>query len=113
MVQMVAINAEKFKKITRISEEVEPYIKDIIRDSNESNCPYKMLREGSIQSNEAKIAVTKVTRILYQRGLLNKMNLSLGDDEVLGTIWYAFGYWGGQTLNKHGNEICSCNKRCY
>ena len=110
---MVAISAEKFKRITRIQNEVEPYIMDIIRDSNESNCPYKMLKEGSIQSSRAKEAVTKVTRILYQRGLLNKMNLSLADDEVLGTIWYAFGYWGGQTLNKHGSEICSCDNRCY
>jgi hypothetical protein len=110
---MAAISAEKYKKITGISDEVEPYIMNIIKDSNESNCPYRIIMEGKLKSNEAKEAVTKVTRVLYQQGLLSKINLSLADDEALGTIWYAFGYWGGQTLNKHGDEICSCNDRCY
>ena len=110
---MVAISSDTIKKIMAISEDVEPHIMNIIKGSDESNCPYKMLMEGSLKSYEAKEAVTKVTRVLYQQGLLNKMDLSLADDKALGTIWYAFGYWGGKTLDKHGNDICACTNRCY
>ncbi len=110
---MVAISSDTIKKIMAISEDVEPHIMDIIKRSDESNCPYKMLKEGSLITNKAKEAVTKVTRVLYQQGLLNKMDLSLADDKALGTIWYAFGYWGGKTLDKHGNDICACTNRCY
>jgi hypothetical protein len=110
---MAAISAEKYKKISGISDEVEPFIKNIIKNSNESNCPYKIIMEGKLKSVEAKEAVTKVTRILYQQGLLSKINVSLADEGALSTIWYAFGYWGEKTLNKHADEICSCNNRCY
>lgn len=110
---MVAVGYDKIKKIMAISEEVEPHIKEMIRDSNEVNCPYRMIKEGNLESNEAKLAFTNVTRILYQEGLLNKMNLSLEDDKAINTIWYAFGYWGGKTINKFGNDICMCNKKCY
>jgi hypothetical protein len=110
---MVALSSDSIEKIMAISDDVEPYIVNIIKESDESNCPYKIVMEGSLGSNEAKDAVTRVTRVLYQQGLLNRMDLSLADDEALSTIWYAFGYWGGKTLNKHGNKICTCRNKCY
>jgi hypothetical protein len=110
---MAAISSETIKKIMAISDDVEPHIMDIIKGSDESNCPYKMVMKGDHSSDEATEAVTRVTRILYQKGLLNKMDLSLADDRALGTIWYAFGYWGGKALDKHGNDICTCSDRCY
>jgi hypothetical protein len=110
---MVAMGYDKIRKIMAISEDVEPYIKELIKDSDESNCPYKMVREGNLDSDEAKEAFTHVTRILYQEGLLNRIGLSLEDDMAANTIWYAFGYWGGKTINKYGNDICLCNEKCY
>lgn len=110
---MVALSSDSIEKIMAISDDVEPYIVDIIKDSDENNCPYKIVMKGNLKTEEAKEAVTKVTRVLYQQGLLNRMDLSLADDEALSTIWYAFGYWGGRTLNKHGNKICACTNKCY
>ena len=110
---MVAVGYDKIRKIMAISEDVEPHIKELIRESDESNCPYRMIREGNLESAEAKAAFTHVTRILYREGLLNKIGLSLEDDKAMNTIWYAFGYWGGKTINKYGNDICLCNEKCY
>ena len=110
---MVAIEAKTLQKIRSIQDEVEPHIVDMIKCSDESNCPYKMLKTGDYQSADAKNAVTKIARMLYKTGLLTKLDVSLSDDEAFDTLLYAFGYWGGQTLYRHGNDICRCQDRCY
>lgn len=110
---MVAVGYDKIRKIMAISDDVEPHIKELIRVSDETNCPYKMIRDGNLDSDVAKEVFTHVTRILYKEGLLNRIGLSLEDDMALNTIWYAFGYWGGKTVNKFGDDICLCNEKCY
>ena len=110
---MVAIEAKVLKKIKSVQGEVEPHIVNMIKRSNERNCPYKVLKMGDYESEDAKDAVTKIARMLYKSGLLTKLNMSLADDEAFDTLLYAFGYWGGQTLYRHGSEICQCQERCY
>ncbi|UCF07946.1 MAG: hypothetical protein JSW28_09955 [Thermoplasmata archaeon] len=110
---MVAIDKSMLDKIRLFQDEVEPHIVDMIKCSDESNCPYKVMRGGDTESWEMRDAVTKIARMLYKTGLLTKMNLSLSDDGAIDTLLYAFGYWGGQTLHKYGDDICHCNDRCY
>lgn len=110
---MVAIGAETIRKIKKSQNVVEPHIIDMIRSSDESNCPFRLLREGYPDTDETREIVTKVARMLYQNDLLNKLGISLSKEEAYDTILYAFGYWGGKTLYKHGNEICRCKDRCY
>jgi hypothetical protein len=110
---MVAISSEKLKSIMTIEKDVEPYLLGLILGSDRSHCPFRMLREGNPNSHEVKEAVTDFTRMLYQKDLLSKLSLSLADKEAYKTIWYAFGYLGGQTINKHGNWLCSCSDRCH
>ena len=112
-IAMVAIEAKMLKKIKSVQGEVEPHIVDMIKCSDEGNCPYKVLKMGDYESEDAKDAVTKIARMLYKTGLLTKLNMSLADDEAFDTLLYAFGYWGGQTLYRHGNEICQCQNKCY
>ena len=110
---MVAIEAKMLKKIKLVQGEVEPHIVDMIKYSDEGNCPYKALGMGDYESEDAKEAVTKIARMLYKTGLLTKLNMSLADDEAFDTLLFAFGYWGGQTLFRHGSDICQCQNRCY
>ncbi len=110
---MVAVDKKTIQRIKSAQNEVEPLIVDMIKDSDESDCPYGVMKKGEFESPEMKKAMTKVARMLYQAGLLNKLDLSLSNDEAYDTLIYAFGYWGGKTLFKHGNDICKCEKRCY
>ena len=110
---MVAIKAKTLKKIKAVQGEVEPHIVDMIKCSDEQSCPYKVLKLGNYESEEAKNAVAKIARMLYKTGLLTKLDMSLADDEAFDTLLYAFGYWGGQTLYRHGSDICQCQERCY
>jgi hypothetical protein len=67
---MVAIKAKTLKKIKAVQGEVEPHIVDMIKCSDEGNCPYKVLKKGDYESEDAKDAVTKIARMLYKTGLL-------------------------------------------
>ena len=113
LIRMVAISEETVQRIRQAQEEVEPLIVNLIQQSDEGSCPYKVIREGDIDSKEMKDAVTKVARLLYKNGLLNKLSLSLSNEEAYDTLLYAFGYWGGNTLFRHGENICKCRDRCY
>ncbi|UCE73176.1 MAG: hypothetical protein JSV56_09050 [Methanomassiliicoccales archaeon] len=110
---MAAIAAKKLKKIRLIENEVEPYIINMIKGSDESNCPYKTWKEGNLESNETKEVLAKVARMLYRHDLLSKMSISLSDETAYDTLFYAFGYWGMRTLYKHHNEICLCENKCF
>ena len=110
---MVAVEKSIIERIKNAQSEVEPLIVDMIKGSGGQNCPYGVMKKGELESPEMKEAVTKVARMLYQAGLLNKLDISLSNDEAYDTLIYAFGYWGGKTLHKHGNSICKCENRCY
>ena len=110
---MVAIADGTLQKIKNAHGEVEPLIMEMIKGSNESNCPYKLMKEGDPESKETKEAVARVARMLYKHGLLNKLGISLSSGQAFDAVLYAFGYWGGRTLYKHGNEICGCPNKCY
>ena len=69
--------------------------------------------DGESKSSETKGVITAVARMLYKNNLLDKLDLSLSNEESYDTLVYAFRYWGGNTLNKHGNEICTCKDKCY
>ncbi|UCE39426.1 MAG: hypothetical protein JSW00_09450 [Thermoplasmata archaeon] len=110
---MVALKADTVSKIETAQNEVEPHIIDMIKHSDESNCPFKLLSISDSKSNETKDAVTSVARMLYKNKLLPKLNISLSNEESYDTLVYAFKYWGANTLSKHGNKICTCEKKCY
>lgn len=110
---MVAISADTIRKIKTVQIAVEPHIVDMIRDSDEANCPYRLLREGYPETVETKEIVTKVARMLYKNNLLSELDISLSNEESYNTLLYAFGYWGGKTLYKYGNDICRCDNKCY
>ncbi len=110
---MVAVRADTISKIETAQKVVEPMIIDMIKSSNETNCPYRLLKDGKPESTESKGVITAVARMLYKNNLLDKLNLSLSNEESYDTLVYAFRYWGGNTLNKHGNEICTCKDKCY
>jgi hypothetical protein len=110
---MVAVRLDAISKIETAQKAVEPMIMDIIRSSNETNCPFRVLNQGKPESSETKGVITAVARMLYKNNLLDKLDLSLSNEESYDTLIYAFRYWGGNTLNKHGNEICTCKDRCY
>jgi len=113
MIAMVAVDAKTVQKIKRVQSQVEPYIIDMIKQSNEFTCPFRMLKEGFPNQDDAKDIVTRVARMLYKNGLLNKLEISLSDEEAFDALLYAFGYWGGKTLFKHGDNICRCREKCY
>lgn len=110
---MVAISAETVKRIRDTQNEIEPFIVNLIKEADEYSCPYKIIKEQNIDSLEMKVAVTKIARMLYKNGFLNRLNLSLSNEEAYDTLLYAFGYWGGNALYRHGNDICKCKDRCY
>ncbi len=110
---MVAVRADTISKIETAQQTVEPLIVDMIKNSNETNCPYRMLMEGEPESTETRGIITAVARMLYKNNLLDRLNLSLSNEDSYDTLVYAFRYWGGNTLNKYGNEICCCKDKCY
>ena len=110
---MVAIGADTIRKIKSAQIAVEPHIVNMIKASNESNCPYRLLRDGYPDTKETKEIITRVARMLYQNNLLSELDISLSNQESYDTLLYAFGYWGGKTLFKHGNSICRCSNKCY
>ena len=112
-IAMVALTEDMIQKIRSVQGEIEPHIVDMIRVSNASNCPFKVMMEGNPDSKGTKAAITRIARMLYKHNLLDKLNLSLSDEQAYGTILYAFGYWGGQTLTKHGDNVCDCSNKCY
>jgi hypothetical protein len=108
---MVAIGAETIQKIKMVTNEVEPYIIEMISNSDEASCPYRLLAEG--QTDETRDIVARIARMLYENDLLSKLDISLENEEAFDTLLYAFGYWGGKTLYKYGNQICRCQNKCY
>jgi hypothetical protein len=110
---MVAISADTIRKIKNVQNAVEPYIVNMIKKSDESTCPYRLLKEGYPETMETKEIVTTVARMLYKNNLLGKLDISLSNDDSYDTLLYAFGYWGGKTIYKYGNDICRCDNKCY
>lgn len=110
---MVVIGAEKIEKIKKAQKDVEPYIIDMIMKSDEASCPYRLLREEYQETDESQEIVTMMARMLYENDLLSRLEISLEDDDSFDTLLYAFGYWGGKTLYKHGSDICRCQNKCY
>ncbi|MEE9151450.1 MAG: hypothetical protein V3U20_06430 [Thermoplasmata archaeon] len=110
---MVAIGAETIRKIKLAQNVVEPHIINMIMNSDQARCPYRLLMAGQAETDETKEIVTNIARMLYKNDLLTGLDISLSDEESFDTILYAFGYWGGKTLYKHGNEICRCENKCY
>lgn len=110
---MVTISEEAIERIREAQVDVEPFIVNMIKDSDEYSCPYKVIREDNMDPKETKTAIIKFTRMLYQHNLMNKLSLSLSNEGAYDTLLYAFGYWGGTTLFKHGNKICKCRNKCY
>lgn len=110
---MVAIGAETIHKIKTTQTEIEPYIIEMISNSDEATCPYKLLVKGQRETDDTKEIVTKIARMLYENDLLSRLDISLNNEEAFDTILYAFGYWGGKTLYKYGNQICRCQNKCY
>ncbi len=110
---MVAIAAETIRKIKMAQPEVEKYIMNMIKISDASNCPYRLLKEGYPDSPATREVVTSVARILYKTDLLERLDISLSDQDSYEKLLYAFGYWGGQTLYRHGERICKCSNKCY
>ena len=110
---MVAIEEEISQKIKNAHDEVEPLIIDMIESSNVSTCPFRMMRTANPDSKETKEAVAMLTRMLYKQGLLEKLGISLSGDQAFNILLYAYGYWGGRTLRKHGSRICKCSDKCY
>ncbi len=110
---MVALTEDMIKKIKSAQDEVEPLIVDMLMGLDESNCPFRLTLKEKPDLIETRETVTTISRMLYEHKIMDKLDLSFSDSKVYDTILYAFGYWGGKTLNKHKNEICNCKKKCY
>ena len=110
---MVALTEDMIEKIKNVQEEVEPFIVDMLTDLDESSCPFRLIMKEKPDLEETRETVTRISRMLYEHKLMDKLELSFADSQVYDTILYAFGYWGGKALHKHKDEICNCKKKCY